>query len=39
VAEAAMRRGGGCFAVLEGGYNHKVLGYNVLALLNGMGMA
>jgi acetoin utilization deacetylase AcuC-like enzyme len=38
-AEAAMRRGGGCFAVLEGGYNQKVLGYNVLSLLNGMGMA
>lgn len=39
VVEAAMRQRGGCFAVLEGGYNHKVLGYNVLSLLNGMGMA
>jgi acetoin utilization deacetylase AcuC-like enzyme len=36
VAEAALRHGGGCFAVLEGGYNHKVLGHNVRSLLNGM---
>ncbi len=35
-AGAAQRRGGGCFAVLEGGYNHNVLGYNVLSLLKGM---
>ncbi len=34
--EAALRCGGGCFAVLEGGYNHSVLGYNVLALLQGL---
>ncbi|MBW1715559.1 MAG: hypothetical protein JRJ77_06975 [Deltaproteobacteria bacterium] len=26
----------GYFAILEGGYNHQVLGYNVLALLQGM---
>jgi acetoin utilization deacetylase AcuC-like enzyme len=33
---AAVRNGGGCFAVLEGGYNHDVLGENVLALMQGM---
>ena len=26
----------GYFAILEGGYNHQVLGHNVLALLQGM---
>jgi acetoin utilization deacetylase AcuC-like enzyme len=26
----------GCFAVLEGGYNHQVLGHNVMAFLEGM---
>lgn len=36
VKEAAKRNGGGCFAILEGGYNHKVLGNNVLALIQGM---
>ena len=36
VRSAAVRRGGGCFAILEGGYNHKVLGENVLALIEGM---
>ena len=36
VAEAARRNGGGCFAVLEGGYNPRVLGQNVLALLEGL---
>lgn len=25
-----------CFVVLEGGYNHDVLGQNVLALMQGM---
>lgn len=35
-ARAARRIGGGCFAVLEGGYNHQVLGANVLALMQGM---
>ena len=39
VKEAAGRTGGGCFAVLEGGYNHAVLGQSVLALLNGMSRA
>jgi acetoin utilization deacetylase AcuC-like enzyme len=36
VRSAADRNGGGCFAILEGGYNHKVLGENVLALMLGM---
>jgi acetoin utilization deacetylase AcuC-like enzyme len=37
VHQAAVRNGGGCFAVLEGGYNQEVLGDNVLALMTGMG--
>jgi acetoin utilization deacetylase AcuC-like enzyme len=36
VREAANRIGGGCFAILEGGYNHSVLGDNVMALINGL---
>jgi len=36
VRSAAVRNGKGCFAILEGGYNHKVLGENVLALMQGM---
>lgn len=36
VRDAARRNGGGCFAVLEGGYNYDVLGRNVLALINGL---
>ena len=36
VRDAARRNGGGCFAVLEGGYNHDVLGRNALALINGL---
>jgi len=36
VRSAAVSNGGGCFAILEGGYNHKVLGENVLALMRGM---
>jgi acetoin utilization deacetylase AcuC-like enzyme len=35
-AAAARRAGGGVFAILEGGYNHAVLGHNVLALMEGM---
>ena len=31
VRQAARRCGGGCFAILEGGYNHAVLGKNVAA--------
>ena len=36
VRSAANRNGGGCFGILEGGYNHNVLGENVLALIKGM---
>lgn len=35
--QAARRNGGGCFGILEGGYNHKVLGQNVLAFIEGLG--
>ena len=36
VRTAARRCGGGCFAILEGGYNHQVLGHNVLVLVEGL---
>lgn len=36
VREAALRNGGGCYGLLEGGYNHRVLGKNVLAFLEGL---
>ena len=36
VREKAEHNRGGCFAVLEGGYNHDVLGQNVLALTEGL---
>ena len=36
VVQAAARNRGGCFAVLEGGYNHNILGDNVFALIQGM---
>jgi len=36
VRSAADRNEGGCFGILEGGYNHEVLGANVLALIQGM---
>ena len=36
VRSAADARGGGCFGILEGGYNHDVLGQNVMALMQGM---
>jgi acetoin utilization deacetylase AcuC-like enzyme len=36
VRETALRNGGGCYGILEGGYNHKVLGKNVLAFLEGL---
>jgi acetoin utilization deacetylase AcuC-like enzyme len=36
VKQASLRNSGGCFAVLEGGYNHRVLGHNVLALIEGL---
>ncbi len=37
VRGAAKKSGGGFFAILEGGYNHQVLGYNTMALIEGMG--
>ena len=36
VLDASIRHGGGCFAILEGGYNHEVLGHNVMALIQGL---
>lgn len=36
VRHASIRSGGGCFAILEGGYNHRVIGQNALALIEGM---
>lgn len=36
VREACLKNRGGCFALLEGGYNHRVLGHNVLALVRGL---
>ncbi|MCU0572887.1 MAG: histone deacetylase family protein [Syntrophobacteraceae bacterium] len=36
VRRAANRMRAGCFGLLEGGYNHGVLGQNVLAFLNGL---
>ena len=36
VREAANRAGAGFFAILEGGYNHRVLGHNAWALMQGM---
>lgn len=36
VRQASLRNNGGCFAILEGGYNHRVLGRNVLALIEGL---
>ncbi|GAB6094369.1 hypothetical protein JCM14469_06210 [Desulfatiferula olefinivorans] len=37
VKKAAGRCGGHYFALLEGGYNHKVIGRNARALIEGMG--
>ena len=36
VRKASQKNNGGYFAILEGGYNHLVLGSNVMALLEGM---
>ncbi|MFZ3104486.1 MAG: histone deacetylase family protein [Smithella sp.] len=36
VRETAKRNNGGCFGILEGGYNHSVLGKNVLAFVEGL---
>lgn len=37
VRQAAARNQGGCFGILEGGYNHDVLGRNVRAFIRGLG--
>jgi acetoin utilization deacetylase AcuC-like enzyme len=36
VRTASLKCGGGCFGILEGGYNHEVLGQNVLAFIQGL---
>ena len=36
VGNSARKNNGGCFAILEGGYNHDVLGQNAAALLEGL---
>ncbi len=36
VRNAAKRNNGGCYGILEGGYNHNVLGESILAFLNGL---
>lgn len=36
---AAARNNGGCYGILEGGYNHDVLGQNVLAFVEGLSEA
>jgi acetoin utilization deacetylase AcuC-like enzyme len=36
VRETARRNHGGCFGILEGGYNHSILGKNVLAFIKGL---
>jgi acetoin utilization deacetylase AcuC-like enzyme len=36
MGEAARRNSGGCFGILEGGYNHSVLGKNVLFFIEGL---
>ena len=36
VRDTARTEDGGCFAVLEGGYNHDVLGRNAAALMRGL---
>lgn len=37
VRERAQGNKGGCFGILEGGYNHRVLGKNVWAFIEGLG--
>jgi len=36
VKKASLRCGCGCFGILEGGYNHQVLGQNVLSFIQGL---
>ena len=37
VINTARKNNGGCFAILEGGYNHDVIGQNAAALIDGLG--
>jgi len=37
VRRAARRNQSGCYGIFEGGYNHNVLGENVLAFIEGLG--
>jgi len=36
MVKSRIKGTGGCFAILEGGYNHKVLGQNAYALIKGL---
>jgi acetoin utilization deacetylase AcuC-like enzyme len=36
VIQSIRKSGGGCFAILEGGYNHDVIGQNAAALIEGL---
>jgi acetoin utilization deacetylase AcuC-like enzyme len=36
VRDASRRNNGGFFGILEGGYNHNVLGKNVVAFVEGL---
>lgn len=36
VRETSLRNKGGCYGLLEGGYNHQILGGNVFAFLEGL---
>ena len=36
VINSACKNNGGCFAILEGGYNHEVIGQNAAALIEGL---
>ena len=36
VINSARKNNGGCFAILEGGYNHDVIGQNAAALIEGL---
>jgi acetoin utilization deacetylase AcuC-like enzyme len=36
VRKASKKNNAGCFAAMEGGYNHEVLGQNVMAFIHGL---
>jgi acetoin utilization deacetylase AcuC-like enzyme len=38
VVKSARENNGGCFAILEGGYNHDVIGQNAAALIEGLSL-